>query len=73
MNDKSKFEDSKQGRLDYLISLQLDDEGIGRSFDAHSLDRFDHLVLLRTLVAVLAVEHLTCRESLQGPLNAVRP
>mmetsp|Transcript_9071 Transcript_9071/g.24432 ORF Transcript_9071/g.24432 Transcript_9071/m.24432 type:complete len:207 (-) Transcript_9071:259-879(-) len=56
-----------------LESLQLDDEGIGRSFDAHSLDRFDHLVLLRTLVAVLAVEHLTCRESLQGPLNAVRP
>lgn len=26
MNDKSKFEDSEQQRLDYLISLQLDDE-----------------------------------------------
>ena len=26
MNDKSKMEDSEQQRLDYLVSLQLDDE-----------------------------------------------
>ena len=56
-----------------LESLQLYDEGIGRGLDCHSLNRLDHLVLFRALVAVLAVEHLPRREPLQRPLNAVRP